>query len=53
MNNEAKIRLSPVEMELVNETEGIFTKQLIIEKVFLLLNKAKEGIEKFAKNSFY
>ncbi len=33
MNDEAKIQLSTVEMELANNTEWIFTKQLLIEKV--------------------
>jgi hypothetical protein len=42
MNNEAKIRLSPVEMELVRP-KGYFTKQLIIETVAHLLKKSKRG----------
>ncbi|MEO8961412.1 MAG: hypothetical protein ABI325_06000 [Ginsengibacter sp.] len=33
MNKEAKIHLSPLESELVNNTEWIFTKQIIIKKV--------------------
>jgi hypothetical protein len=39
MNQEAKIQLSAREMELVNNTEWIFTKQLILEKVYLLLGQ--------------
>ena len=36
MNDSAKIRLSAFEMELVKNTDWIFTKQLIINKVYLL-----------------
>lgn len=39
MNEEAKIQLSAREMELVNNTEWIFTKQLILEKVYHLLGQ--------------
>lgn len=39
MNDEAKIQLSTVEMELANNTEWIFTKQLIIEKVYRLFGQ--------------
>jgi len=39
MNDTAKIHLSTVEMELVNNKEWIFTKQQIIEKVTLLLGE--------------
>lgn len=39
MNEEAKIQLSVREMELVNNTEWIFTKKLIIEKVYLLMGR--------------
>jgi len=42
MNNEAKIHLSTVEMELVNNTEWIFTKQLIIKKVYHLFGRLNE-----------
>jgi hypothetical protein len=34
MSEEAKIHLSAFETELVNNTEWIFTKQLIIEKIY-------------------
>ncbi len=37
MNEAAKIQLSTREMELVTNTEWIFTKQLILEKVYNLL----------------
>jgi len=36
MREEAKIHLSPLEMEVVNNTEWIFTKQIIIDKVYHL-----------------
>ena len=36
MSEEAKIHLSALEMELVNNTEWIFTKQIIIGKVYHL-----------------
>ena len=39
MNEAAKIQLSAREMELVTNTEWIFTKQLILEKVYLLLGE--------------
>jgi hypothetical protein len=46
MNEEAKIRLSSLEMELVNDTEWIFTKQLIIEKVSHLLGLLHQDYKK-------
>jgi hypothetical protein len=46
MNEEAKIRLSPVEMELVNNTEWIFTKHLIIEKVYQIFGKLNDDYKK-------
>ncbi len=46
MNEEAKIRLSALEMELVNDTEWIFTKQLIIEKVYHLLGQLHQDYKK-------
>lgn len=36
MSKEAKIHLSALEMELVNNTQWIFTKQMIIDKVYQL-----------------
>lgn len=39
MNDEAKIHLSPLEMELVNNTQWIFTKQIIIKKVYHLFGE--------------
>lgn len=46
MNEEAKIQLSAVEMELVNNTEWIFTKHLIIQKVYQLFGKLNEDYKK-------
>jgi len=46
MNEKAKIQLSEREMELVNNTDWIFTKQLIIEKVYLLLGQLHEKYKK-------
>ena len=45
MNEEAKIQLSEREMELVNNTEWIFTKQLIIEKVYLLFGQLHQDFK--------
>lgn len=39
MTEKAKIHLSALEKELVNNTEWIFTKQLIIEKVYHLFGQ--------------
>jgi hypothetical protein len=39
MNDKAKIHLSTLEMELVNNKEWIFTKQQIIEKVYHLFGE--------------
>ena len=50
MNEEAKIRLSSLEMELVNDTEWIFTKQLIIEKVSHLLGLLHQDYKKIIAN---
>ncbi len=46
MNEEAKIQLSEREMELVNNTDWIFTKQKIIEKVYLLLGQLHNDYKK-------
>lgn len=46
MNEEAKIRLSALEMELVNDTEWIFTKQLILEKVSNILGRLHQDYKK-------
>ena len=50
MNEEAKIRLSALEMELVNDTEWIFTKQLIIEKVSHILGQLHQDYKKIISN---
>ncbi len=42
MRNRAKIQLSKLENELVNNTEWILTKQQIINKVYLLLGELHE-----------
>ncbi len=49
MNQEAKIQLSGREMELVNNTEWIFTKQLIIEKVYRLLGQLHNDYKKIVE----
>jgi len=49
MNEEAKIQLSGREMELVNNTEWIFTKQLIIEKVYQLLGQLHNDYKKIVE----
>ncbi|HEY5393669.1 MAG TPA: hypothetical protein VIJ57_16210 [Hanamia sp.] len=46
MNNEAKIRLSAFEMELVTNTEWILAKQLIIEKVYHLFGGLNEDFKR-------
>ena len=45
MNEAAKIQLSAREMELVNNTEWIFTKQLILEKVYHLLGQVHDNFK--------
>ncbi|MEO8720005.1 MAG: hypothetical protein ABI372_02800 [Ginsengibacter sp.] len=46
MDEEAKIQLSMFEMELVNNTEWIFTKQLIIKKVYHLFGRLNDEYKK-------
>lgn len=46
MNDKAKIRLSAFEIELVTNTEWIFAKQLIIEKVYHLFGRLNEDFKK-------
>ena len=46
MDEVAKIQLSKREMELVNNTDWIFTKRIIIEKVYLLLGQLHEDFKK-------
>jgi hypothetical protein len=45
MNEVAKIRLSAREMELVTNTEWIFTKQLILEKVYNMLGELHQDFK--------
>lgn len=42
MTEAAKIHLSSLEMELVNNTEWIFTKKIIIDKVYHLFSQLNE-----------
>ena len=46
MNEAAKIQLSKREMELVNNTEWIFTKQLILKKVYQILGNLHHHFKK-------
>lgn len=43
MSEEAKIHLSALELELVNNTEWIFTKQIIIDKVYHLFGQLNDN----------
>lgn len=45
MNEAAKIQLSAREMQLVTNAEWIFTKQLILEKVYLLLGQLHQNFK--------
>ncbi len=49
MNDEAKIHLSPQEMELVNNSEWIFTKQAIMHKAHLLLGELHHEYRKIVE----
>jgi hypothetical protein len=44
MNNDAKIALSPAEMELVQNADWLLTKNTIINKVYLLLGNVAEQV---------
>jgi hypothetical protein len=46
MNKEAKIHLSALELELVNNTQWIFTKQIVIKKVQHLLGDLHDHYRK-------
>lgn len=50
MSQEAKIHLSSFETELVNNTEWIFTKQIIIEKVYRLFGTLQSQYENVLQN---
>src|SRR5690242_6622237 len=50
MNEEAKIQLSEREMELVTNSEWIFTKQLIIQKVYHLFGLLHEDFKEIISN---
>ncbi|HET7116042.1 MAG TPA: hypothetical protein VFI29_06105 [Hanamia sp.] len=46
MSEEAKIHLSPLEMEVVSNTQWIFTKQIIIDKVYHLFGLLHDEYKK-------
>jgi hypothetical protein len=48
MSDAAKIALSPEELELVNDTRWILTKQQITAKVYALLGEAAEDLRRIA-----
>lgn len=50
MNDQAKIHLSTLEMELVNNKEWIFTKKQIIGKVYLLFGDLHHGYRKIVED---
>ena len=50
MNDQAKIHLSTLEMELVNNKEWIFTKKQIIEKVYLLFGDLHHSYRKIVED---
>lgn len=45
MNKEAKIQLSPAEMELVQNADWLLTKNTIIDKVYVLLGDVAERVQ--------
>ena len=53
MSEEAKIHLSAFEMELVNNTEWIFTKQIIIDKVYHLFGQLNEDYKQIMVDEKY
>jgi len=50
MKSDAKIHLSKLEKELVQNKEWIFTKQLIIEKVYKLFGELHEVYKQISEN---
>ncbi len=52
MIENAKITLSDKELNLVCNTEWIFTKHAIIEKIYLLLGNAAANMQEVVKNSY-
>ncbi|MDP4285995.1 MAG: hypothetical protein Q8891_16400 [Bacteroidota bacterium] len=50
MSDKAKIHLSALEMELVNNKEWIFTKQQIIEKVYHILGELHQRFKKIVED---
>jgi len=51
MNEQSKIQLSPFEMDLLNNSEWILTKNLIVKKAQRLLEKVQENILEHVKGS--
>jgi hypothetical protein len=49
MSNETKIQLSPLEMDLLNNSEWILTKNLIVKKAQRLLEEVQENITRLVK----
>ena len=49
MNEQTKIQLSPFEMDLLNNSEWILTKNLIVKKAQRLLEKVQENILEHVK----
>lgn len=50
MSQKAKIHLSPFETELVNNTQWIFTKQIIIKKVYQLFGELQAQYQRLLEN---
>ncbi|HEY2720268.1 MAG TPA: hypothetical protein VGI82_01000 [Chitinophagaceae bacterium] len=50
MDNETKVHLSPFEMELMNNSEWILTKNGILRKVQLLLGDVQQNIAHFIQS---
>lgn len=53
MNHRAKIHLSNLETELVNNTEWIFTKQKIIEKLYNLFGELHDEYRKIVEGQLH
>jgi hypothetical protein len=51
MNEQTKIQLSPFEMDLLNNSEWILTKNLVVKKAQRLLEKVQEIILEHVKGS--
>jgi hypothetical protein len=51
MNEQTKIQLSPFEMDLLNNSEWILTKNLVVKKAQRLLEKVQENILEHVQGS--